>query len=89
MIEHDIGDGVVITWDVDGRGILWKHAGCVNGKRMSAWMKLRFVPDPASTGHVLESGDPEHTEALTIQGSLLCPAGCGRHGLVRNGRWTL
>ncbi len=82
MIEHDIGHDIVIVWDDDGGGIMWKHPGC------RAWMTLRFAPDEKSTGHVLLSGSPDDTAHLSIQGSLLCPAGCGRHGLVTNGRWV-
>jgi hypothetical protein len=81
MIDHDIGHGVIIRWDDDGRGLWWKHPG------HRAWSTLRFKPDPASTGHVLVAGDPQHTDVLTIQGSLLCPVGCGAHGVITNGRW--
>lgn len=84
---HDVGDNVLVWWDDDGCGIHWQHLQCVNGRTTSAWMPLRFRPDPASTGHVLVAGDPASTDKLTIQGSLLCPAGCGKHGEIKNGRW--
>lgn len=77
MITYDIGGGVVIWLDDDGRGLLWRHPGC------RAWMTLRFQPDPKSTGHELLSLWPN----LTIKGSLLCPAGCGKHGYIENGAW--
>lgn len=80
-LEHDLGHGVMIRWDADGRGLTWHHPGC------RPWMTLRFQPDPASTGHKLIAGGPEDTGALTIEGSLLCPAGCGRHGVIAGGRW--
>jgi hypothetical protein len=82
VIEHELGHGVVIAWHEDGRGIYWRHPEC------RAWMTLRFRPDPASTGHQLLAGDHQHTELLTIGGSLLCPVGCGRHGMVTSGRWV-
>lgn len=81
MSEHEIGSGVVLQWDEDGKGILWKHPGC------RAWMTLRFKPVVESTGHVLIAGSPTETEKLTIGGSLLCPAGCGFHGHITNGKW--
>jgi hypothetical protein len=81
--EHDIGHGVTVRWDDDGQGITWKHPGC------RAWSTLRFRPDAKSTGHVLLAGSPiAAPEKLTIQGSLLCPGGCGFHGHIRNGRWV-
>lgn len=81
MKEFAIGHDVVIAWDDDGGGILWRHPGC------RAWMPLRFKPDPLSTGHELVAGSPTDTSSLTIRGSLLCPAGCGKHGLIEHGRW--
>jgi len=78
---HYLGDDIYIRWDADGRGIIWHHAAC------RPWATLRFRPDPASTGHVLVSGSPDDTEHLTISGSLLCPMGCGKHGVIDNGRW--
>ncbi len=82
MIEHDLGHGIHIVWDADGGGLMWRHPEC------RAWMTLRFAPDERSTGHVLVAGSPDNTGALSIGGSLLCPAGCGKHGNITNGRWT-
>ncbi|HSX23366.1 MAG TPA: hypothetical protein VLE97_11385 [Gaiellaceae bacterium] len=79
--DHELGDGVAVRWDSDGRGLAWKHPAC------RAWATLRFAPDPASTGHTLLRGGPADTARLTIGGSLLCPMGCGTHGVVENGRW--
>jgi len=76
--DLDIGGGVIIRLDEDGGGLIWRHPAC------RAWMTLRYKPDPASTGHVLVQPWPE----LTIEGSLLCPAGCGMHGWIRGGRWV-
>lgn len=79
--EHDLGGGVVIRWDADGCGFAWRHPAC------RAWATLRFVPDPASTGHKLLRGGPADVDGLTVGGSLLCPMGCGTHGVIENGRW--
>ena len=79
--DHDLGGGVVIRWDSDDRGFAWRHPAC------RAWATLRFVPDPASTGHQLVSGGPDDTAHLTVGGSLLCPMGCGTHGVIEDGRW--
>jgi hypothetical protein len=35
------------------------------------------------SGHTIASFDPLH-----VEGSLLCPRGCGDHGFVRQGRWV-
>lgn len=80
-MEHDLGEGIVICWDDDGRGFIWRHPEC------RAWSLLRFKPDLASTGHVLVRGGIDDTASLTIAGSLLCPGGCGKHGVIENGRW--
>lgn len=77
----DLGHGIAIRWDPDGRGFAWHHPRC------RAWAMLRFVPDPASTGHRLEAGGPDDVAHLTIGGSLLCPMSCGTHGVVCDGRW--
>lgn len=79
--EHDLGHGIVIRWDADGHGFIWRHPGC------RAWSTLRFQPDPASTGHRLVRGGPTDVGSLTIAGSLLCPGGCGAHGEIIDGRW--
>lgn len=79
--NHHLGHGVYIRWDADGGGILWHHPTC------RAWAFLRFRPDPISTGHKLLSGGPQDTEHMTVEGSLLCPMGCGAHGFIRDGRW--
>ena len=81
MELHDLGQGVYLIWDHDGQGFSWHHAQC------RGWAGLRFMPDPDSTGHVLLAGGPGDTEGLTVQGSLLCPMGCGCHGFIRAGRW--
>lgn len=78
----DIGNGVTIRWFDDRNGLLWRHPGC------RAWSYLYFQPHPNSTGHALIAGGPNDLEHLTIQGSLLCPGGCGAHGLITNGRWV-
>lgn len=77
----DIGHGVLIWWDLDGKGFKWRHPKC------RPWAVLRFMPDPDSTGHVLKSGGPTDMGRLTIHGSLLCPMGCGTHGFIENGLW--
>jgi hypothetical protein len=79
---HDLGSGVVLVWDSDGRGFLWRHPAC------RPWASLRFVPDPKSTGHRLDAGGPEDMAALTVGGSLVCPMGCGLHGFIRAGHWS-
>lgn len=79
--EIDLGSGVILRWDEDGEGFAWRHPEC------RAWMTLRLKPDPKSTGHVRVSGGREDMNHFTIQGSLLCPAGCGRHGTIVDGRW--
>ena len=79
---HDLGHDIVIRWDEDGGGIQWHHPAC------RAWATLRFKPDPKSTGHELVAGSPSDTARMTVEGSLLCPMGCGTHGLIRNGRWV-
>lgn len=89
--DLDIGGDVTIRLDEDGGGLIWRHPDCrklVDGvwhaRALSAWMTLRFRPDSRSTGHVLVAPWPD----LTIEGSLLCPAGCGKHGWIRDGRWV-
>lgn len=78
---HHLGLGVFLRWDADGRGFIWHHPAC------RPWATLRLKPDPQSTGHELVAGGPEDMEHLTIQGSLLCPMGCGLHGVIEGGRW--
>ena len=63
--DLDIGGDVAIRLDDDGGGLAWRHPAC------RAWMTLRYKPDPKSTGHVLVTPWPN----VTIEGSLLCPAG--------------
>jgi hypothetical protein len=75
MGATDIGHGVLIR-RIEG-GLEWKHPAC------RAWSYLYFKPDARSTGHVLVQHEP-----LTIQGSLLCPGGCGTHGTIENGKWV-
>lgn len=36
-----------------------------------------------TSGHTITSHDPLH-----VEGSLLCPAGCGDHGFIRQGKWV-
>lgn len=72
----ELGHGVACYWQDDGV-LVWKHPGC------RAYFWLAFKPDPRSTGHVLVSKEP-----LTIQGSLLCPKGCGAHGTITNDVWS-
>lgn len=74
-LEIDIGHGVSIWWASDVE-LRWRHPRC------RAWHWLAIKPDPRSTGHKLVIRDP-----LTVEGSLLCPAGCGTHGVIRDGRW--
>lgn len=76
--DINIGGDVVIRLDADGGGLIWRHPSC------RSWMTLRYRPDAKSTGHVLVEQWPN----LTIDGSLLCPAGCGKHGHIRGGRWV-
>lgn len=71
----DLGHGVRAYWDDEI--LVWEHSGC----RGRYW--LAFKPDERSTGHVLVSRLP-----LTIEGSLLCPKGCGRHGTITDGKWS-
>ena len=77
----DLGHGVWIHWDSDGQGFLWKHPAC------RPWAFVRFPPDPESRGHRLIAGGPDDPVHLTIEGSLLCPMGCGEHGWIRDGKW--
>jgi hypothetical protein len=77
----DLGSGVFICWDDDGRGFVWYHPTCRAGST------LRFKPDPKSTGHELVNGGRGDEARLMIRGSLLCPGGCGFHGVIENGRW--
>lgn len=78
----DLGSEIFIRWDPDGRGFMWHHTAC------RAWATLRFMPDPASTGHRLVAGGQHDTAHLSIAGSLLCPMGCGTHGCITAGRWV-
>jgi hypothetical protein len=78
----DIGSGVLIDWDDDGGGLLWHHEGC------RGWLFLRFAPDPRCSGHVLVDGGPHNPWQTDIEGSLVCPRGCGKHGFIRNGQWV-
>lgn len=77
----DLGHDVFILWDDDGQGFAWHHPKC------RAWSTLRLMPDPASTGHKLVRGGKGRPDT-TIQGSLLCPMGCGTHGCIVDGRWV-
>jgi hypothetical protein len=77
--DLDLGSGVYVRWDDDGK-LLWTHTELTGCK---GWAWLTFEPDPRSTGHRLISRDP-----LTIEGSLLCPIGCGAHGWIHDGRWV-
>lgn len=79
--DQNLGHGVVIRWDPDGRGFIWRHPGC------RAWSTLRFQPDPASTGHRLVRGGSADMAHLTIVGSLLCPGCKIAHGEVVDGCW--
>jgi hypothetical protein len=78
----EIGHGVSVTWMQDGTGIYWSHPGC------KPWFWLKFMPHPESTGHTLVTKGGDFLEHLTIQGSLLCPRGCGFHGWVTDGKWV-
>lgn len=75
----DLGHEVYLRWYSDGRGFIWHHPTC------RAWSSLKF--DLMGTGHVLTSGGPDDPK-ITIQGSLLCPMGCGFHGFIRDGKWV-
>lgn len=75
----DLGHGVYLRWYDGGRGFIWRHPMC------RAWCSLKF--DEMGTGHVLVSGGPDDSN-ITVQGSLLCPIGCGTHGFITNGRWV-
>lgn len=77
----DLGHGIALRWDPDEMGFIWHHPAC------RPWASLRLKPDPASTGHQIVSGGPDNSQELTIEGSLLCPMGCGTHGIIRCGRW--
>jgi hypothetical protein len=70
-----------ILWDDDGGGFLWHHPSC------RAWCWVRFVGKPGTppTGHKLTSGGKDDPASLTVEGSLLCPGGCGAHGFIRQG----
>ncbi len=78
-----LGHDVYILWDSDGQGFLWWHPRC-----KGAWLFVRFPPDPISRGHRLVSGGKGDEKTLTIQGSLLCPMGCGAHGFIQGGKWV-
>lgn len=80
--DHHCGGGIVIRWDSNGGGILWHHPEC------KGWAFLRFTPDLRSTGHRLVAGGIDDSSSLTIEGSLLCPMGCGKHGWIRDGVWV-
>lgn len=79
VTDHDIGHGVRIWWDEDGRGFHWRHPLC------RAWFPLRFHPE--GSGHQLAAGSRTDMAALTIRGSLLCPNGCKTHGHIEQGKW--
>ena len=76
--ERDIGHGIVIAkFTFCGElEFLWKHHGCRCG------YPVFLQPDPRSTGHRALAGSADDLEHLTVEGSLLCPVGCGAHGLV-------
>lgn len=78
--QHDIGHGVKVMWDQDGRGIYWQHPEC------GGWLPMRFAPDPRSAGHLLMKGGPTTMNELTIAGQLKCST-CGKKGMVKIGRW--
>lgn len=82
--EHaiDIGHGVLVDFDADNGGLLWHHEGC------RGWSFLRFMPDSRSTGHVLLRGGVDDQWQTTIEGSLVCPRGCGKHGFIESGQWV-
>lgn len=56
-----------------GLELLWKHPEC------RAWSRIEL----GGTHHRLIDLDP-----LTLEPSLLCPQGCGKHGFIRKGRWV-
>jgi len=58
------------------RDILWLHRH--EDRWFTGWIDLT-----SGTRHRLVSEDP-----LTIEPSILCPAGCGLHGFIRGGRWV-
>lgn len=58
------------------KNLLWLHR-CVDKRWSVSWIDLT-----SGTHHVLLSDDP-----LTIEPSVLCPAGCGDHGYIRGGVW--
>ena len=80
-----VGHDHYLVWDGDWGGFLWWHPG--DGSHPRAWCFLRFQPDPKSTGHRLLT-EPGDSAALTVEGSLLCPLGCGDHGFIRDGAWV-
>jgi hypothetical protein len=61
----------------DGKDLLWLHR-CKGGKWSVSWIDLT-----SGNYHHLVADDPLHVEP-----SVLCPAGCGDHGFIREGRWV-
>ena len=82
VLPNDLGDGNHRwSWLMEasggGRNIMWGHQ-CVDGRYNLSWIDL-----VSGTKHRLVSEDPLHLEP-----SILCPAGCGDHGYVRDGVWV-
>lgn len=81
VLPNDLGDdnhrwSWLMEASGDGRNIMWGHR-CKGGRYSISWIDLT-----SGTMHRLVSEDPLHVEP-----SVLCSAGCGDHGFVREGRW--
>jgi hypothetical protein len=57
---------------------IWWH-DCPNDQTWNVIGSLGAV----RSGHQISSHDPVH-----VEGSLLCPHGCGDHGYIHEGKWT-
>lgn len=81
VFPNDLGDGEHRwSWLVEASGgkknILWLHR--CGDKWSTSWIDIT-----SGEKHRLVCADPLHVEP-----SILCPAGCGDHGFVRDGRWV-
>lgn len=73
----EIGDDHYLRFLEDGN-LIWKHPAC------RSWCEVDVI---TGTHHHLLEGGPSDPDHITIQGSLMCPIGCGTHGFVRGGKW--
>lgn len=87
--EHDIGDGVGISWIVDAAtdvvlGLIERH-DCAFG-RAGGQVPVVSAFQPDADHWTVEAGDLGTVAGLTLTPSIRC-AMCGHHGFIVDGRW--